>query len=214
MDEDISIIDTRTRNEKIKNFFIKNKKNLIIISLFIISLIFGYFIFEDLKKKNKIKLGNKYNLVSINFISQNVANTKKELIEIINAKDQTYSPLALYFLIDNNILTSQDQINPLFDILITDTKLDDEIKNLIIYKKALFNSDFETENNLLKMLNPILNSSSIWKSHALHLMAEYFFSKKEKQKSKQFFEQILNLENSNPKIKLSAQQRIQRDFSE
>jgi len=103
MDEDISIIDARTRNEKIKNFFIKHKKNLIIISLFIISLIFGYFIFEKLKKKNKIKLGNKYNLASINFVSQNVANTKKELIEIINAKDQTYSPLALYFLIDNNI---------------------------------------------------------------------------------------------------------------
>ena len=177
MDEDISIIDTRTRNEKIKNFFIKNKKNLIIVSLFVIFSIFGYFIFEELKKKNKIKLGNKYNLASINFISKNVANTKEELIEIINAKDQTYSPLALYFLIDNNILTSQDQINPLFDILITDTKLDDEIKNLIIYKKALFNSDFETENNLLKMLNPILNSSSIWKSHALHLMAEYFFLK-------------------------------------
>ena len=64
------------------------------------------------------------------------------------------------------------------------------------------------------MLNPILDSSSIWKSHALHLMAEYFFYKNEKQKSKQFFEQIINLKNSNPKIKLSAQQRIQRDFSE
>ena len=54
MDEDISIIDTRTRNEKIKNFFIKNKKNLIIISLILISLIFGYFIFEELKKKIRL----------------------------------------------------------------------------------------------------------------------------------------------------------------
>ena len=27
MDEEISIIDANTRNEKIKNFFVKNKKN-------------------------------------------------------------------------------------------------------------------------------------------------------------------------------------------
>ena len=90
-------------------------------------------------------------------------------------------------------------------------KNSDDFINSVFFENCELNF---TENNLLKMLNPILNSSSIWKSHALHLMAEYFFSKNEKQKSKQFFEQILNLENSNPKIKLSAQQRIQRDFSE
>ncbi len=46
-------------------------------------------------------------------------------------------------------------------------------------------------------------------------MAEYFLSKNEKQKiQKNFFEKILILENSNPQIKLEAQKRIQRDFSE
>ena len=100
------------------------------------------------------------------------------------------------------------------DILINETKVDKEINNLIIYKKALYNSEFETENNLLKILNPIINSESIWKSHGLYLMAEYFLSKNEKQKSKEFFEKILILENSNPQVKLEAQKRIQRDFSE
>ena len=102
----------------------------------------------------------------------------------------------------------------MFDILINETKVDKEINNLIIYKKALYNSEFETENNLLKILNPIINSKSIWKSHGLYLIAEYFLSKNEKQKSKEFFEKILILENSNPQIKLEAQKRIQRDFSE
>ena len=50
-----------------------------------------------------------------------------------------------------------------------------EIKNLVIYKKALFNSDFESENNLIQILNPVINSDSVWKSHALYLMAELFF---------------------------------------
>ena len=46
------------------------------------------------------------------------------------------------------------------------------IKNLIIYKKALYNSELINENELIKILNPIINSESIWKSHALYLMAE------------------------------------------
>ena len=150
----------------------------------------------------------------INYISGNNNNIENEMIEIINFKDKTYSPLALYFLLDNNIINSREKVNGLFDILIEETKLDKEIKNLIIYKKGLYNSDYETENNLLKILNPLINSKSIWKSHSLYLLAEYFFFKNEKQKAKEFFEKIITLENSNPQIKLEAQKRIQRDFSE
>ena len=214
MDEDITIINTNTRNEKIKNFFVNNKKKLIILLSIIILLFLSYFAFGEIKKRSKVKLANKYNATSINFISGNKLNVENEMVKIIEARDKTYSPLALYFLIDNNIIVSEKKINRLFDILINDTKVDKEIKNLIIYKKALFNSDFETENNLLKILNPVINSESVWKSHALYLLAEYFFYKNEKQKSKEFFEKILILENSNPDIKSEAQKRIQRDFSE
>ena len=214
MDEDIVTINTTTRNEKIKNFFINNKKKLVISISIIILLIMSYFVYGEFNKKNKIKIANKYNNSIINFISGDQLNIESEMIKIINSKDKTYSPLALYFLLDNNIINSKEKINSLFDILINETKVDKEINNLIIYKKALYNSDSETENNLLKILNPVLNSESIWKSHGLYLMAEYFLSKNEKQKSKEFFEKILILENSNPQIKLEAQKRIQRDFSE
>ena len=78
----------------------------------------------------------------------------------------------------------------------------------------MFNADFVLENKLIKILNPVINSDSIWKSHSLYLLGEYFLSKNEKQKSKEFFEKILILENSNTEIKLEAQRRIQRDFSE
>jgi len=136
------------------------------------------------------------------------------MIEIVYSKDKTYSPLALYFLLDNNIINSKEKINRLFDIIINDINLDKEIKNLIIYKKALFNSNHVSENDLLKILNPLINSDNIWKSHALFLLGEYFFSKNENQKAKEFFEKIIILEKSSPKIKLEAQRRIQRDFSE
>ena len=214
MDEDIAIINKETRNEKIKNFFIKNKKKIIISISVIILAIFGYFIYEDFNKKSKIKLANRYNIVKMNFISGNKSMVANELISIVHENDRTYSPLALYFLIDNNVISDKNKINELFDTVINETSLEKEIKNLLIYKKALFNSDFESENNLLTILKPIINSNSIWKSHALYLMAEYFYFKNEKQKSKDFFDQIITLENVNSKIKREAQKRLNRDFSE
>ena len=214
MEEDISAINPNTKNQRVKDFFINYKKKIVSVFIIIVIIIFGYFIYEDLQKKNKIKVADKYNQAITDYYSGNNANLKNELIEIIKEKDKTYSPLSLYFLLENEIIKENKKINELFDILIYETKLEKEIKNLVIYKKALFNSEFTTENDLIKILNPIINSESIWKSHALYLMAEFFFHKKEKLKSKEFFEQILILENSNLSIKKEAQKRLNRDFSE
>ena len=137
-----------------------------------------------------------------------------KLLEIINQKDPTYSPLSLYFIIDNNLLSDQSEVNKLFDVIIDETSLNKEIKNLVIYKKALFNADQANEADLLNMLNPLINSESVWKSHALYLMAEYFYAQDQKQKSKEFFEQITTLENPNPDIRIESEKRLNRDLSE
>ena len=214
MDEEILIIDSKTRNEKIKNFFINNKKKLVACTSILLISIIGYFFLEEIKIRNKIKLAEKFNLVIINFQTQEKQKTINELTNVVKENEATYSPLALYFLIDNNLIKNKNEINILFDELIDETKLDEEIKNLIIYKKALFNSEFASENELLQMLNPIINSESIWKAHALYLIAEYFYSKNEKKKSKEFFSQILLLRNGNIEIKKKSQKRINRDLSE
>ena len=212
MDEDIEIINTNTRNEKIKNFFIINKKKIIIFASFFILIAIFYFLFLEIKERNKIKLAEKYNKIKIEHTTNNKEDTKNKLIEVIYENDTTYSPLALYFMIDNEILSENNEINKLFDQVINKTKLDKEIKNLIIYKKALFNSDFTSENELLNILNPIINSESIWKSHALYLLAEYFYSKNEKKKAKEFFNKIVGMNNSNQNIKVESQKRLNRDF--
>ena len=214
MDEEVTIIDANTRNEKIKNFFINNKKALILGFSIITFIIIGYLSMEGMKDRKKIKLANEYNRIIINFETKDKQKTIDQLTKLINKNDVTYSPLALYFLIDNNLIDNKNEINNLFDELISETNLDEEIKNLIIYKKALFNSDFVSENNLLQILNPIINSESIWKSHSLYLIAEYFYSKGQMQKSKEFFNQILLLPNSNSNIKIETQKRLNRDLGE
>ena len=212
MDEDIKMINRNTRNEKIKNFFIINKKKIIIFASFFILIAIFYFLFLEIKERNKIKLAEKYNKIKIEHTINSKEDTKNKLIEIIYENDTTYSPLALYFIIDNKILNENNEINKLFDQIINKTKLDKEIKNLIIYKKALFNSDFTSENELLNILNPVINSESIWTSHALYLLAEYFYSKNQKEKAKEFFNKIVDMKNSNQNIKVESQKRLNRDF--
>ena len=214
MDEDLSIINTNTRNEKIKNFFIQNqKKFIILIALLVISLIV-FFSFKEYSKREKVNISNLYYSTIIEF-NENSSKKSSDILEsIVNKKDPTYSPLSLYFIIDNKLINDIEQINVLFDVLIEETPLEKEIKNLVILKKSLLNADNYDEGKMLTILNPLINSESVWQSHALHLMAEFFYDKGEKAKAKEFFNKIVNLSKPNPDIKIQAQKRLNRDLSE
>ena len=202
MEEDISIINNNTRNEKVRNFFVNNKNKIISTTVVLVIILIGAYSFDSYKTNKKKEISNKFNSITLTHSENTKEITTKNLVEIINEQDPTYSPLSLYYIIDNKLISNQSEINSYFDILIEKISLDKEIKNLVIYKKALFNSDQAQESDLLNILNPLINSESVWKSHALYLMAEYFYSKDQKQKSKEFFNQIANLEDANSDIKL------------
>ena len=214
MDEEISIINANTRNEQVKNFFLKYKNKIILMLLALAVVLIGAYSFDKYKVNKKKKISNKFNATTLAYSKSTKDITIKNLVEIINDQDPTYSPLSIYFIIDNKLISEQDEINSLFDLLIEKTSLDEEIMNLIIYKKALFNADQSQESDLLNILNPLINSESVWRSHALYLMAEYFYSKDQKQKSKEFFEQIITLEDGNQEIRQQTQRRLNRDLSE
>ena len=214
MEEEISIINSNTRSEKVRNFFVNNKNKIISLVVILIVVLVGAFSFEKYQTNKKKEISNKFNSTTISYSEKTKDLTAKKLVEIINEQDPTYSPLALYFIIDNQLISNDSEINSYFDVLIDEISMDKEIKNLVIYKKALFNADQAQESDLLNLLNPLIKSESVWKSHALYLMAEYFYSKDQKQKSKEFFNQIVSLESSNSDIKLQAEKRLNRDLSD
>ena len=214
MDEETAIINRNTRNEKIKNFFLENKKKLFSLAVVILIILLSYFLFNDYKSKKKIEVSDLYNSTIIDYNKNNKDKTTEALVSLIKKKDPTYSPLSLYFIIDNALITDSFKINELFDIIINDISLDKELKNLIYFKKALYNADSSNENQLLDILKPLINSESVWKVHALYLMAEFFYSKNEKEKSKEFYNQIISLDNVNQDFKIEAQKRLNRDLSE
>ena len=214
MSEGTQVISNDQRNTNLKSFFLNNKKSVITIILIILLFLFCYFFYIDYKDDKKLQISEQYNLAVIKYDSTNPDSSIKEMIKIINLKDSTYSPLALYFLLDNNLLNSKDEINQYFEMLINEVNLDKQVLNLIIFKMGLYNSASANEQDILKILNPLINSENIWQSHALYILAEYFFAKNEESKSKEFYQKIIELKNSNPQIKLEAQKRLQRDFSE
>ena len=215
MDEqEINIISNSTRKEKFKNFVINNKKILLFLILIsILSILILFFILEY-KKKDRIKLADKYNYLILNYSASNKDITNSELTKIIFKKDKAYSPLALYFLIDKEIEKDKKIINQYFDFIINDIGLEKDLVNLNIYKKALYNGDSQNENFLIQTLDPLIKENSVWTSHALYFLGEYFYSKGDKIKAKEFFNNIILNSDSNKEIQLEAQKRLQRDLSD
>ena len=213
MSEDIEIINQNTRIEKIKNFFSNNYKKLIGSLLLILLVLFSYFGFQEYKKKLKLEIADIYNQITLKEITIENTNDIEQLIKIIKEKDPIYSVLSLYFIIENDLVNDQKEINNFFDLVINSQK-EKEIKNLIIYKKAMYNADLISENELLDILNPILKSESAWKSHALLLMADYFEHNNDLIKSKDFLEEIVNSELVNNEIRIEAERRLKRKSSD
>ena len=213
MSEDIEIINQNTRIEKIKSFFSNNYKKLIGSLASILLVLFLYFGYQEYKKKAKLKIAEIYNQITLKEVTIENTNDIEQLIKIIKEKDPIYSALSLYFIIENDLVNGRERINNFFNLVI-ESQEEKEIKNLIIYKKALYNADIISENELLDMLNPILKSESVWKSHALLLMADFFEHSNNLIKSKDFLEEIVNSELANNEIRIEAERRLKRKFGE
>jgi predicted negative regulator of RcsB-dependent stress response len=213
MSEDIEIINQNTRIEKIKNFFSNNFKKLIGSLVSILLLLFSYFGYQEYEKREKLEIAETYNQITLKEITVQNSNDVEQLVKIIKKKDPIYSALSLYFIIENNLVNDQKEINNFFDMVIKSQK-EKEIKNLIIYKKAMYNADIASENELLDILNPLLKSQSVWKSHALLLMADYFEHNNNLLKSKDFLKEIVNSEVANNEIRVEAERRLKRNFGD
>ena len=213
-DQDLEFINTQTRLEKFRNFFNNHIKKIIFIITFIIILLIIFFSFTKIKKDKKIEISENYKYLTLNINTINKTEVMDGLREIILKRDTTYSPLALYYMIDNNLISSVEEVNEYFDILINETDLKEEIRLLNIYKKGLYNSNFSNEDKLLEILKPLLDKDNEWKSHSQYLLAEFYYFKKNMAKAKEFYEKILLDKNLIDPIKLEVQKRLQRDFSD
>jgi predicted negative regulator of RcsB-dependent stress response len=181
----------KTLQDKILRFIKNNVKNLTILSIFLTLILFAYFFYNDAQKKNEIKLSEQYTLSTIQFKEKKIDESKKLLENIINKSHKFYSPLALYFIIDNNLETDSSKIINFFDKILSINSIDQENIDLIKIKKAIFLFSLGNEELIIKTLNPIINSESIWRNMAIKLVSDYFLSKDQKIKANEYI-QLLN----------------------
>jgi len=184
-----------TKKSKLKKFYESNKI-LIYLFIFILIILFGYFSYYlDNKEKKKILLSEDYVKAKIYLENGNKVEALNLLKNAIFVNDATYSTLSFFMILDQNLIKDYDEVTSLFDHLLANNKFDREIRNLLVYKKALRSSDYVNESELLAELKPLLNKETLWRPHALLLLGDYFVSKEEYVKAKDFYIQILSINN-------------------
>ena len=188
-------LNTNFQN-KILNFVKQNFKNFIILFILIIIILFSFLFYKNLQEKNNIKLSEQYTQASI-LLKQKKLNESKLLLEgIIDKGHKFYSPLALYFMIDNNVESDPLKIITFFDKILKIDSIDKENLNLIKIKKTIFLFNVGNEELIIKTLNPVINSDSVWRNMAIKLISDYFLSKNQKNKAEEY---ILLLNNKTNK---------------
>ena len=184
-----------TKKSKLKRFYESNKI-LIYTSVLLLLILFGsvsYFL--DSKEKKRIVISENYIQSKIYLEKGNKQKAIKILKDIIFANDPTYSALSLFLILNQNLINDNNEISNLFDHVLSNNKYDKEIRNLLIYKKALYNSNYMNESELLKEIKLLVNNDSIWRPYALLLLGDYFMSKNEYSKAKDFYTKILSINN-------------------
>ena len=181
-----------TFQNKFSNIMKKNLKTIIFFIIFLILILFIYFFYKDLQNKNEIKISENFTKAYIQ-LKENKKNDNKQLLEnIINEDHRFYSPLALYFIIDNNLETDPLKIIIFFDRILEINSIDKENLNLIRIKKAIFLFNTGDEKTIIKILNPIINSDSVWRRMAINLISDYFLSKDQKTKANEYIQLLSN----------------------
>ena len=196
------------RESKIRKFYNNNKTFIFSAFIFIFIFIFLTTIYLEFKKNKRIDLADDYIQAKV-LISSNEKNQATNLLKsIVSQNDKVYSTLSLFTLLDENLLKNNQEISKLFENLLQNNKFEYEIENLIIFKKALLQSDYLDENELLKITKPLINSESIWKNHALLLLGDYFFNKNQRSKAKEFYIEIISSENKSNEFLQLAKSRL------
>ena len=184
-----------TKKSKIKKFYESNKI-LIFSSILILIISFGSLSFYlESKVSKKILLSENYVQAKFYLENGNKSEALNTLKKVIFANDSTYSTLSFFLILNQNLISDYKEIAILYDHLLENNKFEKELRNLLIYKKALFISNSIIESELLETIKPLLNTDTLWKPHALLLLGDYFMSKGENIKAIEFYQQILSINN-------------------
>jgi len=185
-----------TKKTKLREFY-ESKKIIIYSSvLSLIIVIASYTYYLESGEKEKIYLSENYVQAKVYLERGNKTKAVEILRDVIFSNDPTYSTLSFFMILNENLISSKQEVSKLFDHLLENNKFDKEIRDLLLYKKTLYKSNYVEEPKMLEEIKPLLNNKeSVWRGHALLLLGDFYFSKEEYIKAKDFYSEILSTEN-------------------
>ena len=168
--------------------FIKSNLKIFIYSLIIIFLtVLVFFWYLNNQENNKIIISDNYIKAQSFLKKEKKDDAKIILLDIIEKNNSPYSSLALFLIIENNLIENKSEVLGYFDRVIDNADLKKEDLNLIKFKKAMYISDLKNEQDILKLLNPIINSNSVWKNHVLKFLGDFYTANNQTQKANQYY---------------------------
>ena len=189
-----------TENLEKKKFLDLLRSNTKLLSAILIILILtgSFFLWLDYSSKNqRVKISEEFISAKVFLNNKNLTSSLGILKKIINKKDKIYSPLSLFLIIDNDLESDKTLVLKYFDTVLSIGGQEKEDLNLLKLKKAYFISENSKEKDLLDLLNPIINSKSVWRIQSIKFLGDYYFSLKEFKKAGQYYSILLAEENLN-----------------
>ena len=169
------------------NFIKSNSKIFIYFFAIIFITLLIIFWYLNNQKNNKTIISDNYIKAQSLLKNEKKNDAKEILLDIIEKNNSPYSSLALFLIIENNLVENKSIVLSYFDKIIKNRNLQKEDLNLIKFKKAIYISDLKNEQDILKLLNPIINSNSVWKNQVLKFLGDFYTSNNQTQKANQYY---------------------------
>ena len=180
-------METENSQNKLSNFFKTNIKILLYIFGILILIIIALIWFTNNNKVKETKISDSFINAQILIENGKKNEAKKILSDLVLEKNSPYSSLSLFLIIENKLIDNKKTIINYFDEVINNNSFKEEDLNLLRLKKAIYISDISMEQEILGLINPIINSNSVWKNHALKFLGDFYNSNGQQQKAKQYY---------------------------
>ena len=180
-------METENSQNTLLNFLKANIKIFLYIFGLLILIIAAIILLYSSNKKKENKISDSFINAQILIEKGKKNEAEKILSNIVLEKNSPYSSLSLFLIIENKLIDNKEIIINYFDEVINNNSFKEEDLNLLRLKKAIYISDISMEQEILGLINPIINSNSVWKNHALKFLGDFYNSNGQQQKAKQYY---------------------------
>ena len=180
-------METENSQNTLLNFLKANIKIFLYIFGILILIIAVIIWFTNSNKIKETKISDSFINAQILIEKGKKNEAEKILSNLVLEKNSPYSSLSLFLIIENKLIDNKETIINYFDEVINNNSFKEEDLNLLRLKKAIYISDISMEQEILGLINPIINSNSVWKNHALKFLGDFYYSNGLQHKAKQYY---------------------------